>query len=163
MCTFNIRRDIPKWANPSPLPHMEKMSLVWPDTRTSIGATVWSGLSVLGDNWRYASYLLIESCQWTVPLIINKILYRSMSVDSFPDLDKILYRSMSVDSSLDFLIFEKMAMSSHNGKYFPNRSFRFKIRFGPFWIDSDQNKNRHRRLLSELRISALPYSTYFRS
>ena len=44
--------------------------------------------------------------------------------------------------------FEKMAMSSHNGKNFRFRDFRFKIRFGPFWIDYDQKKNFGQKFLS---------------
>ena len=64
-----------------------------------------------------------------------------MSMDSFFDLDKILHRSIYVDSSPDLdkistcdTIFRKKAMSSRNGNVFRNggRGFRFKIRFGPF-------------------------------
>ena len=47
-------------------------------------------------------------------------------------------------SELDGSFFEKMAMSRRKkfsmGKNFQNRYFRFKIRFEPFLIDSDQKK-----------------------
>ena len=36
--------------------HQELMSLAWPDKRTGIGARVWSGLSVLRDDWWYDSH-----------------------------------------------------------------------------------------------------------
>ena len=42
--------------------------------------------------------------------------------------------------------FENTVMSpekSHDGFFFRNRHFHFKIRFGPFWIDSDQKIRRN--------------------
>ena len=46
------------------------------------------------------------------------------------------------------LISQRMAMSSHNGKFFRNRDFRFKIRFRPLWIDYDQKNFFDQKFLS---------------
>ena len=49
----------PSWQIHTPLLpyHRELMSLFWTDTRTGIDTTDWSGISVLGDDWSYDSYL----------------------------------------------------------------------------------------------------------
>ena len=44
----------------------------------------------------------INACLWTIPLDLNKILYRSMSLVSLPDNNKIWDNNMAVDSSHDF-------------------------------------------------------------
>ena len=129
------------------------MSLVWPDTRAGIGARVWSGLySFKGWFEPWLPYFEKTTMapeknhngkNFEIEIFVSKYVlghFESSPIKKVFRPKKFLslpfFRSMPP-------IFRKMAMSpkkSQNGKKFRNRDFHSKIRFGPFWNDSDLKK-----------------------
>ena len=116
-------------------------------TRTGIGARVWSDLSVVGDHWSYDSHFSKKAAMSLEKR--HDVIFSKSKFSFWNTFWTILNRFRSKTSkqknflcnfSTFYLYFsKKMAMSpkkSHNWKLF-QKGFCFKIRFGPFWIDSN--------------------------
>ena len=136
-------------GSPSSPCHQEFMSLVWPDIRTGIGARVWSGLLVLGDDWSYDSYCSKNGCPQRK--IIKRKFFRSRDfhfqirfgpfwIDSeSKNFDRKFWLCHFFDQWPRFL--KKWLCQVIMGIIFRNRDFHFKLRFGLFWIDSCQKNS----------------------